>query len=125
MSSIHRTHPTRAQLQRTKVTTFGLVALAIATSLSCPASAMTCLSTSQISSTKVVDAKTIDFKLNNGQTYRNAMRSSCNGLKFSGFIYRSFGGQICDYQAISILQSGGICALGAFVKKSTNLTPAN
>jgi hypothetical protein len=85
---------------------------------------MTCLSTRQINSTNVVDAKTIDFKLNNGQIYRNTMRSSCNRLRFFGFICRSFGGQICDYQSISILQSAEICALGAFAKNKEILRRA-
>jgi hypothetical protein len=123
MSVGRRIHPAVWQPYYMKAAIIDLAAVAITACITPTASALTCFSTSQIDSTNVVDAKTIDFKLNNGQIYRNTMPSSCNGLTYSGFIYNSFGAQVCDYQSIRVLQSAELCKLGAFAKESTNAAP--
>jgi len=79
-----------------------------------PASAATCLKYRFIDSTKVIDAKTVDFKMKDGRVYRNDLPTRCNGLKFAGFVSGSRFGEICDFQSIRILQSQEFCSLGRF-----------
>lgn len=92
--------------------------LALALGVVTPASAApTCLYTYQIDRTKVVDAKTIDFRMRNGTVYRNVLRTSCTSLPFYGFVYVTRVDQICDnLQSIRVLQSNQVCLLGAFTK---------
>jgi hypothetical protein len=95
------------------------IALVLGVSASLPAlAAPTCLNTRLIQNTKLIDAKTIDFRMKNGVVYRNAMRFSCAGLKFNGFINRGPDGRICARQTIRVLQSQQVCALGNFSKLS-------
>ncbi|HTP75348.1 MAG TPA: hypothetical protein VMJ73_00095 [Rhizomicrobium sp.] len=89
-----------------------------ALALVAPASATpVCLKTYFIKSTKVIDAKTIDFQMRDGSVYRNNMPASCTGLLFNGFSYRVHADEICDNsQSIRVLRSGEVCLLGAFTK---------
>jgi hypothetical protein len=76
-----------------------------------------CLRANFIDSTKVVNAKTIDFRMNDGTVYRNALRTPCQSATFNGFSYVIRGGQICDnLQFIHVLRTHEVCMLGAFTK---------
>jgi hypothetical protein len=92
--------------------------LALAFSSVVPATAApTCLYTYQIDRTRVVDQKTIDFRMRDGTVYRNVLRNSCTSLPFNGFVYTVATDQICDnVQSIRVLQSHEVCVLGAFTR---------
>jgi hypothetical protein len=76
-----------------------------------------CLKTYFIQETKIVDAKTIDFKMRDGAVYRNALRTPCPGLRFNGFVYVTRLDEICDnVQSIRVLRTNEVCMLGAFTK---------
>jgi len=86
---------------------------------------ISCVNTRQIKSTKVIDSKTIDFKMRNGDVLRNTMRNSCPNLKFEeSFSYRLSTPRLCSVDIIRVLESGhgaGIsqgaaCGLGKFQK---------
>ena len=92
--------------------------LAFALGMVAPAAAApTCLYSYQIDRTKVVDAKTIDFRMRDGTVYRNVLQHSCTSLPFYGFVYVVRVDQICDnLQSIRVLTSNQVCLLGAFTK---------
>lgn len=92
--------------------------LAMAVGMVAPAAAApTCLYSYQIDRTKVVDAKTIDFRMRDGTVYRNVLQRSCTSLPFYGFVYVVKADQICDnLQSIRVLTSNQVCLLGAFTK---------
>lgn len=93
-------------------------ALAVISACVAPAAAgPACLNTYFIRETKIVDAKTIDFKMRDGTVYRNALRSPCPGLRFNGFVYVTHVDAICDKgQSIRVLKTHEVCMLGAFTK---------
>jgi hypothetical protein len=91
-----------------------VVLLASGSTLIVPESAATCLKYRLIDSTKVIDAKTIDFTMKDGRVYRNNLPVQCNSLKFAGFVSGSRFGEICDFQPIRMLQSQELCSLGRF-----------
>jgi hypothetical protein len=91
-----------------------VVLLASGNTLIAPASAATCLKYRFIDSTKVIDAKTVDFTMKDGRVYRNNLRVQCDSLKFTGFVSGSRSGEICDFQPIRMLQSQEFCSLGRF-----------
>ena len=71
-----------------------------------------------------INSKTIDFRMNDGTVYRNALRTPCQGAPFSGFSYVVRGGQICDnLQFIRVLRTHEICMLGAFTKLPRPTSP--
>ena len=78
----------------------------------------TCLQTYYIARTRVVDAKTILFRMKDGALWRNSLRTPCNGLLFSGFVYSLHGTEICsgDNQPITVLRSHEVCQLGQFTR---------
>ena len=83
-----------------------------------------CLKTYLIDRTKVVDAKTIDFRMRDGTVYRNLLRTSCPGLRFDGFSYVVHADEICDnLQSIRVLRSHSVCLLGAFTKLASKAVP--
>jgi len=92
--------------------------LAFAVAAIVPATAApTCLYTYQIDRTKVVDAKTIDFRMRDGSVYRNNLQNSCTSLPFYGFVYVVHVDQICDnLQSIRVLTSHEVCLLGKFTR---------
>lgn len=94
------------------------LALALAVGAVSPAAAApTCLRSYQIDRTKVVDAKTIDFRMRDGTVYRNVLQHSCTSLPFYGFAYVVRVDQICDnLQSIRVLQSNETCLLGKFTR---------
>jgi len=81
-----------------------------------------CITRSNISSTKVIDSQTIDFKMRNGDIYRNNLPSKCSGLAFEeAFSYKTSTNQLCNVDIIHVLsQTGGrietrdACGLGKF-----------
>ncbi|MEE9434604.1 MAG: hypothetical protein V3V15_10240 [Sphingorhabdus sp.] len=81
-----------------------------------------CVRLHAISSTDVVDGKTIDFKMRGGKTYRNTLDRKCPGLKSEErFSYRTSLGQLCDVDIIHVLhnysgtlEKGASCSLGKF-----------
>lgn len=81
-----------------------------------------CVSLRSIRSTNVVDASTIDFKMNGGKIYRNSLPYSCPGLKFEDrFSYRTSTGQLCNVDIVRVLHDyggrlseGAGCGLGKF-----------
>ena len=90
-----------------------------------------CVSTYQIRSTKIIDNRTIDFKMAGGKTYRNTLSHSCPGLRRDdAFSYRTSTSQLCNVDIIRVvenyggrLQEGVGCGLGkvqAVEKISTN-----
>ena len=80
------------------------------------AAAQVCLPTYFIAGTKVVDTKTIDFRMKDRTVYRNLLSTACSGLEFDGFVYMTNADEICDMQSIRILRTHQICVLGAFAK---------
>ena len=78
-----------------------------------------CLSPYYIEDSRVVDAKTILFKMKDGTVWRNDLPSSCSGLLFHGFTYRLHIDSLCDYgQSIRVLTTGQVCMLGSFTKQA-------
>lgn len=100
-----------------KVITILATILAMALASVTPADAAPiCLKTYLIRSTKVVNSKTIDFRMTDGTVYRNALRSPCSGLNFNGFVYETRINEICKLQTIRVLRTHQVCMLGAFTK---------
>jgi hypothetical protein len=91
-----------------------------------------CVTTHQIRSTKVIDERTIDFKMADGKTYRNVMAYSCPGLKFEErFLYKTSTSQLCNVDIIRVLndyggrlREGAGCGLGKF-QQIERVTPAS
>ena len=83
---------------------------------------VSCVSIRQIQSTKVIDDKNIDFKMNGGKILRNTLPYSCPGLNFEdAFTYRLSGSQLCHVDTIRVLErrggnleEGAGCGLGKF-----------
>jgi hypothetical protein len=83
-----------------------------------------CITRSRISSTDVIDDQTIDFKMVNGDIYRNNLPNKCGGLGFEeAFSYKTSTNQLCSVDIIHVLaQTGGrldtrgSCGLGKFQK---------
>jgi hypothetical protein len=81
-----------------------------------------CIMRSSIQSTDVIDSQTIDFKMRNGDIYRNHLPSKCSGLAFEeAFSYKTSTNQLCNVDIIHVLsQTGGrietrdACGLGKF-----------
>jgi hypothetical protein len=79
---------------------------------------------SSIRSTDVIDDQTIDFKMRNGDIYRNRLPSKCSGLGFEeAFSYKTSTNRLCNVDIIHVLsQTGGrldtrgACGLGKFQK---------
>lgn len=81
-----------------------------------------CVALSQIRSTKVIDNRTIDFKMTGGKVFRNTLPHSCPSLASEErFSYRTSLNQLCNVDTIRVLQSfgsglreGAGCGLGKF-----------
>lgn len=107
----------RQEVELRTIQSLGAVFALIAASVMPAVAAPVCLKTYLIDSTKVVDAKTLDFKMTDGTVYRNALRTSCSGLRFNGFVYVTHMDEICDnMQSIRVLETHEVCLLGAFTK---------
>lgn len=81
-----------------------------------------CIMRSQIRSTNVIDDRTIDFKMRNGDIYRNTLPNKCGGLGFEeAFSYRTSTNRLCNVDIIRVLdntagriETRGACGLGKF-----------
>ena len=81
-----------------------------------------CIMRSSIRSTDVIDDETIDFRMNNGDIYRNHLPSKCSGLGFErAFSYKTSTNQLCNVDIIRVLDqtagrldTRGACGLGKF-----------
>ncbi|WP_411290005.1 hypothetical protein [Sphingorhabdus sp.] len=90
-----------------------------------------CVTISNIRSTKVIDNNIIDFRMAGGKTYRNALPQSCPGLKFEDrFSYRTSLNQLCSVDIVRVvhdyggqLTEGAGCGLGKF--QQVEKVPAN
>ncbi|MEP3225652.1 MAG: hypothetical protein ABJO01_06735 [Parasphingorhabdus sp.] len=82
----------------------------------------TCIRRNFIRSTNVIDDRTIDFKMRNGDIFRNALPNRCPGLGFEeAFSYRTSTNRLCNVDIIRVLDNtaGRIdtraaCGLGKF-----------
>lgn len=83
-----------------------------------------CIIRSSIRSTDVIDSETIDFKMRNGDIYRNRLPNKCPGLAFEeAFSYKTSTNQLCNVDIIRVLDNTagrldtrGACGLGKFQK---------
>ncbi|AMO73480.1 hypothetical protein AZE99_14305 [Sphingorhabdus sp. M41] len=83
-----------------------------------------CIMRRQIRSTDVIDDQTIDFKMINGDIYRNNLPNKCSGLGFEeAFSYKTSTSQLCNVDIIHVLdqtsgriEPGMACGLGKFQK---------
>ncbi|WP_254305787.1 hypothetical protein [Sphingopyxis sp. BSNA05] len=68
-----------------------------------------CIMRSSIRSTDVIDDQTIDFKMRNGDIYRNNLPNKCSGLGFEeAFSYKTSTNRLCNVDIIHVLsQTGG------------------
>jgi hypothetical protein len=81
-----------------------------------------CVNTYSIRDTKVIDDRTIDFKMTGGKIYRNTLPYSCSGLRSEErFSYRATNNRLCSIDTIRVLnnyggrlQEGAGCGLGKF-----------
>jgi hypothetical protein len=78
--------------------------------------AATCIRSRDISYHKLIDDRTVELHMKDSTVYRNQLKTGCSGLKYSGYVYRSFNGRFCDYEIVQVLRSPEICALGQFEK---------
>jgi hypothetical protein len=85
--------------------------------------AATCIKSRDISYHKLLDERTVELYMNDGTVYRNQMKTGCFGLKYSGYVYRSFNGRFCDYEIVRALRSPEICVLGQFEKLPKRSSP--
>ena len=78
----------------------------------------TCVSTTRVSSTRIIDDDTILFKMRGKKVYLNRLLHSCHGLKISGgFSYKLSTSQLCRGEIITVLETvapSASCALGKF-----------
>lgn len=81
---------------------------------------ISCLRLSDISETHYHGDQVIDFVVFGGKVYRNTLPSACPSLGFEQrYLHRSYGGDICSLDLITVLQSPGLshgatCGLGEF-----------
>ena len=81
-----------------------------------------CITRSSIRSTDVIDDQTIDFRMRNGDIYRNHLPSKCPGLGFEeAFSYKTSTNQLCNVDIIRVLDdtagrldTRAACGLGKF-----------
>lgn len=81
---------------------------------------ISCLRLTDISETRFHGDQVIDFVVLGGKVYRNTLPYACPSLGFEQrYIHKSFGGDICSLDLITVLQSPGLshgatCGLGEF-----------
>lgn len=85
--------------------------------------AESCVTITQIRSSKVHDDRTIDFEMTGGKVYRNTLPRRCPRLGFEeAFSYSTSLSRLCNTDIIYVLEStagdlrrGAGCGLGDFV----------
>lgn len=81
---------------------------------------VSCIPLTHIRESRVRDDQTIDFYMNGGTVYRNALPNSCPQLGFEKrFAYKTSLSQLCSTDIITVLVEPGIsrgasCGLGQF-----------
>ena len=80
---------------------------------------VSCIAREEISGTRILDARTIDFAMSDGRTLRNRLPNICPRLTRDGrFVYRTALGRICSTDLITLVQADGeagqSCGLGLF-----------
>jgi hypothetical protein len=81
-----------------------------------------CVSLARISSVKVLDNRSIEFRMKGGDVYINILPNPCPGLRpRQPFMYRTSLSELCDLDLITVLDQGGFglrpmgsCGLGRF-----------
>ena len=83
---------------------------------------VSCIRTSRIRSTSIVDDQTVDFRMTDGTVLRNTLPNRCPGLAMAdAFSYRTEQAQLCSVDVIRVLNTapgprfGASCGLGPFV----------
>lgn len=78
----------------------------------------TCVSTTRISRTEVIDSEHILFEMKGKKVYLNRLSHRCHGLRMAGgFSYRIPTTQLCKGEIITVLETVGVgasCALGKY-----------
>lgn len=85
--------------------------------------AQSCVTITQIRSSKVRDDRTIDFEMTGDKVYRNTLPRSCPRLGFEeAFTYSTSLSRLCNTEIIYVLETvggdvrrGAGCGLGDFV----------
>jgi hypothetical protein len=81
---------------------------------------VSCITTSQIRSTNVVDDSTIQFVMSSRRMFQNNLPFPCTGLGFSrAFKHNSRTGRLCSVDTITVVRGGSgpagpTCSLGRF-----------
>lgn len=81
-----------------------------------------CVPLTQIASVRVLDNRSIQFKMRGGDVYINILPNTCPGLRPNQpFMYRTSLNVLCDLDLITLLDNGGFglrpmasCGLGRF-----------
>ena len=81
-----------------------------------------CVPLARISSVRVLNRQSIEFKMLGGDVYINVLPHSCPGLRpDQPFMYRTSLSVLCDLDLITVLDTGGFgyrpmgsCGLGRF-----------
>lgn len=83
---------------------------------------VSCIDTDRIRDTKVLDGRTIDFRMRDGSIYRNSLPRLCPGLGAERvFSYELVAPRLCGVDVVRVLYSSGgpmlgaACGLGPFV----------
>jgi hypothetical protein len=93
-------------------------ARALAESAPKPAAKMICIDTLRIDRTRVPDARTILFYMDDGTIWKNTLPAYCPGLRSHGFIYSPTPPhRLCsNLETIRVVEVGSVCRLGAFTR---------
>ena len=87
-----------------------------------------CLDVRDVLSTDYKEDGTMTFRLRNGMTTVNTLKTKCDSLRFGGFVWDTApGGEICaNTQILRAITTGEICRLGDFSVpvKTVAATPA-
>jgi hypothetical protein len=80
---------------------------------------ISCIEKPRIRGTAILDARTIDFSLDDGAVLRNRLPNACPRLVRDGrFVYRTALERVCSTDLITLVQSDGragdSCGLGLF-----------
>ena len=86
-----------------------------------PPASKSCINIANIRDTRVIDDRTIDFKMSDGRTLRNNLPNKCPGLNINrSFGYATAQSQLCNVDIITVIVQGGgptrgaSCGLGQF-----------
>jgi hypothetical protein len=75
-----------------------------------------CLDVRNVLSTDYKEDGTMVFRMRNGMTTINTLKTKCDSLRFGGFVWDTApGGEICaNTQILRAITTGEICRLGDF-----------